>query len=187
MLKQKARQQQAVAIGSSLLNLTRKDRSFVRQVVLGYSSAVNQRMRIVLTKQKDAHFGRAFIDFTKLLSIQGLDIRVIGFRVERQCSDARYWLNALGLPARTGVHMLNAPNKNSSASTRHFGIEVVRRSDKGGERIDGAFHVVMLLAAVVEIWRLPITAKRQLAHGKVSQPGAVQLPQFDELSGQSFR
>ena len=83
--------------------------------------------------------------------------------------------------------MLNAPNKNSSASTRHFGIEVVRRSDKGGERIDGAFHVVMLLAAVVEIWRLPITAKRQLAHGKVSQPGAVQLPLFDELSGQSFR
>src|ERR1035437_4848158 len=77
-LKHKARHEQAVAIGSALFNLTRKNATLVRDVVLGYSSAANRRMRIVLTRQEHAHFGRAVIEFVKLLNIQGLDIRVVG-------------------------------------------------------------------------------------------------------------
>jgi type IV pilus biogenesis protein CpaD/CtpE len=87
-LKQKARRKQAVAIGRFLINLTRKNATLVRQVVSGYSSAANQRMRIVLTRQEHAHFGLAVIEFVKLLNIQGLDIRVVGFRVGDQRSNA---------------------------------------------------------------------------------------------------
>jgi hypothetical protein len=144
-------------------------------------------MRIVLTRQEDAHFGRAVIEFVKLLNIQGLDIRVVGFRVEDQRSNATDWLQAFGLPADTPVHWVSAPNKNSSASTQHCGIDVVHRDHKGSARTSGAFHLVMILAAVVEIWRLPFSKKRQSAREKVSQPCAVQLALFDGPSPESFR
>lgn len=87
-LKQIARHDQAVAIGKSVINVMRKNPILVRQVVSGYSRAANQRMRIVFTRQEDAHFGRAVIEFVKLLNIQGLDIRVVGFRVGDQRSNA---------------------------------------------------------------------------------------------------
>lgn len=186
-LKQRARHQQAVAIGRSLINLTRKNASFVRQVVSGYSSAANRRMRIVLTRQEDAHFGRAVIELVKLLNIDGLDIRVVGFRVGDQRSNSADWLQVLHLPADTPVHWVSAPNKNSSASTQHCGIDVVHRDHKGSERTHGTFHVVMVLAAVVEIWRLPFTPKRQSARERVSQPWAVQLPLFGGFFPESFR
>jgi hypothetical protein len=186
-LKQNARHQQAVAIGRSLLNVTRKNATLVRQVVSGYSSAANRRMRIVLTRQEDARFGRAVIEFVKLLNIDGLGIRVVGFRVGDQRSNVADWLQAFGLPADTPVHWVSAPNKNSSASTQHCGIDVVHRDHKGRERTSGAFHHVMILAAVVEIWRLPFSKKRQSAREKVSQPCAVQLALFDGFSPESFR
>jgi hypothetical protein len=186
-LKQEARREQAVAIGRSLLNVTRKKTSFVRDVVLEYSSAANRRMRIVLTRQEDARFGRALIELVKLLNIDGLGIRVVRFRVGDQCSNAADWLQALGLPADTPVPLVSAPNKNNLASTQHCGIEVVHRDHKGSARTCGTFHVVMVLAAVVEIWRLPFTAKRKSARERVSQPWAVQLPLFDGPSLESVQ
>jgi hypothetical protein len=186
-LKQEARRQQANAIGKSLLNAAQKDAALVRRVVSGYSSAVNQRMRIVLTRQQGAHFGRAFIEFVRLLKTDGLDIRVVGFRVGDQLSNIADWLEALRLPAETPVRWVSAPNKNSPASTLHCGMEVVHRDQKGSERTSGTFHLVMVLAAVVEIWRLPFTAKRQSAREKVSQPWGGQLPLFDGLSPESCR
>jgi hypothetical protein len=186
-LKQEARREQAVAIGKSVINVMRKNPILLRQVVSGYCNAVNRRMRIVLTRQEDARFGRAVIELVKLLNIDGLGIRVIGFRVGDQCSNAADWLQALGLPADTPVHWVNAPNRNSSASTLHCGIDVVHRDHKGRERTSGTFHLVMVLAAVVEIWRLPFIAKRQLAREKDRQPKAAQLQLFDAPSPESCR
>jgi hypothetical protein len=45
----------------------------------------------------------------------------------------------------------------------------------------------MILAAVVEIWRLPVIAKRQLAREKDRQPKAAQLQLFDAPSPESCR
>lgn len=186
-LKQNARHQQAIAIGRSLLHLARKDAFFIRQVVLGYSSAANRRMRIVLTRQEDAYFGRAVIELVRLLNIQGLGIRVVGFRVGDQRSDPGYWLKALGLSADTPVHWVNAPNAQSSAGTRHCGIEVVHQKEKGSARTSGTFHHVMVLAAVVEIWRLPVTERRRSVREEDRLLSSVWLPLFDGLSPESFR
>jgi hypothetical protein len=45
----------------------------------------------------------------------------------------------------------------------------------------------MVLAAVVEIWRLPFSKKRQSAREKDRQPKAAQLQLFDAPSPESCR
>ena len=71
----------------------------------------------------------------RLLNIQGLGIRLVGYHIGDQYSNAANWLKGLGLPADTPVHWVNAPNKNNSASMLHCGIEVIQqdRKERGSE------------------------------------------------------
>ena len=84
----------------------------------------------------------------RLLNIQGLGIRLVGYHIGDQYSNAANWLKGLGLPADTPVHWVNAPNKNNSASMLHCGMEVIQqdRKERGsGFQIRGCLHQRVIL------------------------------------------
>ncbi len=177
MTKQDARYQEACEIGRSIITrVARKDPKFLREVALIYGHAVHKRMHIVMTGVDDAYLGRALIELVKLIGLPQLGIRLTGYRIGDRCSDVASWLKILGLPPDAPVHWVSAPNQNSSASLGHCGVEVVRDDGKGNVRVSGAFHNVMILAAVVEIWRLPFTTKLTKSKDRSSLDP---LPLFD--------
>ena len=160
MLKQHAQYRHACEIGRHIImHIGRRDPKFLKQVVSMYSHAVHKRMQVVMTSVDDAYLGQALVEFVKALKFPQIGIRLAGYKIGDQRSDIEIWRKGLGLPRDTQAHWVSAANQASSASMGHCGIEVIQTSKKGHVRVSGAFHNVMILASVVEVWRLPFTAK----------------------------
>ena len=173
--KRGARWNRAKTIGVRLLSLAKRDPHWIRQVVDLYCNSISTHKRFIMTDVSDASRGQQLIGLINDLNLSWLGIRAVGFCVGAQKSDPEPWLRALGLPPEIAVHYVNAPNSESEAALHHFGIEVVN-SDLG--RVSGEFHVVMIYAQIVAIWRL---VSRPPASSEIAWH---QLPLFDATADQ---
>jgi hypothetical protein len=125
----------------------------------------------------DMHEVKGFRGLDATLQFQILYARWAELRDDGELvRDAQAWPPADPDPGNESLRCVSAPKRNSSASMGHCGIEVIQTHTKGSARASGPFHNVMILAAVVEIWRMPFTARLK----KLKDcPSADQLPLFD--------
>jgi hypothetical protein len=165
-LEQDSARKRAARIGAAVYKVVLGDPRLARYVIGTYARALSTDKQVVLTCLKHAVFAKALIKFVRSLTIPELDIRLIAFRcAQGQETNTVEWLSPLGLPEKGNlIRGQVARNKNATSTASHIGIEVVRQTKNGLVKQDGAFSHVMLLGAVVEIWRLGISvpAKKQM-------------------------
>lgn len=149
------RRERAIELSRALLRLASRNPYLVRQVVMGYCHSVSVRMRVVLTDDADADFGRKLLKLVKELNLPQLSARIIGFSVGDEQANLTTWLQLLGLSSSTDIKSEPAHNSDNSAALRHVGIKLVCGKSKRASR---EFHEVMMVAAVIELWKCVTTS-----------------------------
>jgi hypothetical protein len=146
----------ASRIGSAIHALACLDESLVHRVVSTYARVLNTDHQVEMTSvDRHAPFAREFIKFTRGLNISDLDIRLVGYvAADGARTDKSAWLDALGLPNEdTFFRWQRARNTQCTSPARHAGIEAIRTGLPSGPYQDGAFAHVMLMGAIMEMWR----------------------------------
>jgi len=144
--------QRAIDIAARLFKVARRDRERVRFTVSGYALAASKRMRVVLHRTDEERYGRSLIRLVESLEIPRIGCRLVGFRVAGREADLSGWLRRLRLSLDTPIHWVLAPNQRAARSADQIGIEII---DTTRGRASGIFHLAMLWAFTLEVWRLP--------------------------------
>ena len=145
----------ASLIGRAMYALALRDESIVQRVVANYARAGNTDHQIeMMSMAEHAPVGQAYIKFVRSLGVSDLDIRLVGYKVaDGAKTDKSAWLNALQLSEDDILfRWQQARNTRFNSQALHAGIEVVRTVPSGAHQ-DGAFAHVMLMGAIMEMWR----------------------------------
>ena len=161
-----ANYERAKSIGRALMKTAVWDRDLVRTAASAYAYGVHTSDKLlVLAAPEDARFGRALILTVRHMQLKSLQWKIVGFDTDEiprplPKTVPKEWCKRLTIPSNTRIKWVIPKNKSNSASANQIAVEVVEQVGSSQE-VSSNFHSVMLVANVIEMWRLAPECKHR--------------------------
>jgi hypothetical protein len=152
--------QKAAAIGRAVYREAQNRPKWNGHLMNTYAQSVTTDGWVELASLEEPallNYGKQLIAFVDRLDMPDLEVGLVGFRGLHGQTDMNAWTAALGLKGRNlNRRIIKARNVKAVSAMQHLGLEIVRRRPKGKMTQDGAFHSVMIVGTLIEVWRFAL-------------------------------